>query len=146
MEGKIVSKDYVASTLSGILRPYWALDHRTFAGFSDFQYYLPTPEELETFLKENPVKDPEATPDEGFDCDDYAYVLKGAACLSARRKWGVQHSMCLGIAWGNFKWRSGFHCCNWVIDAEGNFSWVEPQDSRFHQVADCEYGLTLIIV
>ena len=62
MDGKTVSKAYVASILSNTLHTYWAIEHRTFAGFSDDEYYLPSPEEIETFLNENPVTAPEGGP------------------------------------------------------------------------------------
>jgi hypothetical protein len=148
VEGKTASKASVAAILAKILHDYWAMEHRTFAGFSDDELYLPSLNEIETFLKENPVKDPGPAgnpPDEGFDCDDYSYVLKGASSIYARREWDVQHSMCLGISWGNFNWRTGFHCCNWVIDADENFHWIEPQDGSLHDASECEYGLTLIL-
>jgi hypothetical protein len=133
--------------LSRYVKPYWAADNRAkYAGFADSRYYAPTVQELEGFLRNTPLQ-PTVMFGEVFDCDDYAFVMKGAASLFARDLARLQTGLCLGIAWGNFAWKPDpFHACNWVIDADGHLWWVEPQDHRVHDIPQCRGDLTLLLI
>jgi len=148
MDGVYKPRRELQNYLGSIPNNLWASGNHNFGGFSDSSLYLPTRDELERFLRENAVNDADDF-DEGFDCDDYSFVLKGRAAIFGRRRLGLQHSMCLGITWGYFGWvqdGKAFHCCNWVIENDKNFLWIEPQDGSFHRLDECAGGLTLMLV
>ena len=139
------TREQVKKRLGPMLRPLWS-GQRRYAGFGDTSYYLPAGEEIAGFVRANPIA-PGPAAGEAFDCDDYAFVLKGSVCLYARDTRAIAHSMCLGIAWGRFAWRPReFHACNWVLDADGAFAWIEPQTGAFHPLAECRGDLELILV
>jgi hypothetical protein len=136
---KLVLRKYVDS--------YWAVGQTPrYAGFADQQYYLPSQGEIGALLRDIP-RQPLGFFGEVFDCDDYAFVMKGAVSIYARDTLRVQAGPCIGIAWGRFAWKpEPFHACNWAIDDQHNFSWLEPQDRTVHKPTECFGGLTLLIV
>jgi len=147
MRGKTITRDDLEEIVKAYTGPYWGSGYK-FAGYGDNEYYLPTDQEIRELLQKELFH--ETGPhDEGFDCDDYSFVLKGNAALYARRHWKVSNSIALGIAWGYFGWRTGSHCCNWVVTADEVFSWIEPMDPLedcFHKAEECDSGLTLVLV
>ena len=142
--GSYIRQSIVKQRVSTYVRPYWSTSRRTYGGFSDSRYYLPSAPELEEMLLENPVF-PDPGLGEGFDCDDYSFVLKGSFSLYGKEK-ALSASICLGIAWGRFSWRKEYHACNWVLTDEYTFSWIEPLTHTLHPVTDCKGGLTLMLV
>jgi hypothetical protein len=126
----------------------WATNSRTYAGFSDSGYFLPSLQELSEFLSANQVQWP-ARFTEGFDCDDFTFVLKGRVSLYCRDQLGESRSLCIGIAWGKFDWRPGLHACNWSLVDTGEFRWIEPQDppnGALRTVGHCSGDLRWIVV
>ena len=144
-KGSYITERQVKRKLGKLLRSYWSKSRRTYAGFADRQFYLPTAGEVRAFLDAHPIP-AELHSDEVFDCDDYAFVLKGLVCLHARSMKGVTSSMCLGIAWEFFDWaEEGFHAANWVLQDDGEFLWIEPQGATLHELEECQGGLTLVL-
>lgn len=142
--GTYVNQNIVKQRLSRYVRPYWSNTQRTYGGFSDSRYYLPDYTELQNMLAQNPVFSSNDL-GEGFDCDDYSFVLKGSFSLYGKNI-GLEASICLGIAWGLFNWRSEFHSCNWILLDNFTFWWVEPSNKNLHEVHSCRGGLTLMLV
>lgn len=145
--GEYITTTQLKARLSKQLRPYWATDSRSkYAGFSDSRYYAPTGDEIMKFLDNTPLQ-PTGLFGELFDCDDYAFVMKGAASLYARDVAKLESSLCIGIAWARFFWKPDpFHACNWTLNNEGQVWWVEPQDHELHPLTTCKGDLTLIII
>ena len=132
-----ITCDYwVKASNDRVISKYW--------NFADAAYYLPDRGEIAGIVKSNPVNKPRID-NESFDCDDYSFVLKGLICSHTRDFLSIEHSICFGIAWGTFEWADGYHCCNWVLDADGNFWWVEPRDGTFHPISECQ-ELKLLLV
>ncbi len=144
--GRYFTAAQLKRRLGRLLSPYWSTSRRTYAGFSDEEFYAPTEAEVRRFLEAEPIPG-EYYQDEVFDCDDYAFVLKGLVSLHARSLGGVTSSMALGIVWGAFEWvDNDFHATNWVVLEDGGFRWVEPQDGTVHGVEECRGGVTLVVV
>ena len=118
---------------------------KKYMGFADTRYYLMDLQATRKYLKRIHISHRQDL-GEGFDCDDFAYVLKGRMCLYGRDKLNVQHSLCIGIAWGYFKWvPNKNHAVNWMIDTSRKFHWIEPQDRTIHPAEECEGSLQLIL-
>lgn len=58
----------------------------------------------------------------------------------------LKASICIGIAWGFFKWRKEFHSCNWVLLEDGDLYWIEPVNNTLHKLKNCKKGLRLMLV
>ena len=149
-QGTYKKAEDVRARISLLTDPYWSNTARTYAGFSDSQFYLPTRQEVDQFLSpsnENSVVEVPESIGEGFDCDDFAFVLKGKVCLYARDKLNLRASMCLGIAWARFDWIGDtLHSVNWVLYDSLEFAWIEPQDLSIHNIHACRGELQLLIV
>jgi hypothetical protein len=145
--GIYITTPQLKARLRKQLQPYWVPDTRPrYAGFSDSRYYAPTGDEIKKFLSDTPLQ-PTGAFGEVFDCDDYAFVMKGAASLYARDVSKLECGLCIGIAWARFSWKPDpFHACNWTFDNEGQVWWVEPQDHQLHALTTCKGDLTLIII
>jgi hypothetical protein len=143
-DGVYLSREQVKKRLGPLLLPFWS-GQRKYAGFGDTYYYLPTPAEVAAFVADHPIA-PAQVASQAFDCDDYAFVLKGSVCLYVRDTQAISASMCLGIAWGRFAWKPEFHACNWVLDAAGTFQWLEPQTKLFYDIGQCAGDLELVLV
>jgi len=142
--GTYKDQSSVKQIISRCVRPYWSNTQRTYGGFSDNQYYLPNYTELQGILSQNPVFS-NVNLGEGFDCDDYSFVLKGSFSMYGKNI-GLKASICLGIAWGLFNWRLEFHSCNWILLDDYSFWWVEPSNKNLHELRSCRGGLTLMLV
>lgn len=151
--GRYKNADKLQNYLTEIINPYWDRigDVKTYGGLSDSSFYLPSRQELNSFLNQEGLAN--QPPDgEGFDCDDFTFILKGRAALYGRNIFKLIYSMCLGIAWGYFKWvpPSEYHSCNWVVlENSDNFEffWLEPQTSELKPLDQCLRGrLRLMIV
>lgn len=142
-DGIYQTREQVKRRLGPLLTTRWS-SQRRYAGFGDNRYYLPTATEVEAFVAASPIA-PAQVASQAFDCDDYAFVLKGSVCLYVRDTQAITTSMCLGIAWGQFAWKPEFHACNWVLDASGTLRWIEPQTQTFYPLAECTGGLELLL-
>lgn len=112
---------------------------------ADPQYYLPDKQEIETFLANN-INFPPADLGAGFDCDDYAYAVKGCIGL-----WNLNHarqnaSWCVGVIFAKFNWVAGAHAANWFMDKTGTIALFEPQDHGFHTVNDIVGDVKLVLL
>jgi hypothetical protein len=145
--GIYISTPQLRASLREQLRPYWVPNTKSrYAGFSDSRYYAPTGDEIKKFLDETPLQ-PTDPFGEVFDCDDYAFVMKGAASLYARDVAKLECGLCIGISWAKFAWKPDpFHACNWTFDSNGRLWWIEPQDHELHALTSCKGDLTLIII
>ena len=145
--GVYIGTPQLKARLSKQVRPFWATDGRPkYAGFADSRYYAATVTEIERFLRDTPLQ-PSGAFGEVFDCDDYAYVMKGAASLYARDVANLESGLCLGIVWASFSWKPDpFHACNWTLDDVGQLWWIEPQDHQRHAPTTCQGNLTLLLI
>jgi len=143
-DGIYISSNSLKNKLGVKLGSYFAKKRYRYAGFSDNEFYIPTRLEIETFLNDNPIK-PGNLSDESFDCDDYAFVLKGSVSLYVRNSGQYTASMCIGIAWGMFQWAEELHACNWALDSDFNLIWIEPQNGEIHDLHECRGNLELLI-
>ncbi len=143
-DGIYISNHRLKNRLGVKLGPYFATNRYRYAGFSDNEFYIPTRQEIETFLNHNPIN-PGKLYDESFDCDDYAFVLKGSVSLYVRNSEQFTASMCIGIAWGMFQWAEGLHACNWALDSDFELIWIEPQNGEIYNLSECRGNLELLI-
>jgi hypothetical protein len=146
-QGILVTRDRLKKHIVGrILKPYW-VSNAHYGGFSDNKFYLPTLEEISTYVTSpaTTVKPPESFT-EAFDCDDFSFAFKGSLCLYTRDKINIPHSICFGIAWGRFTWLNEFHACNWVVTDDLVLRWIEPQTQKFFPLTACrKESLRLLI-
>ena len=145
--GKIVSKMGVKQRLGRILSDCWS-NSKKYDGFSDNNFYLPSLEEIKALVKSPELTiEPANSANESFDCDDFAFAFKGNLCLFTRDKLKLKNSICVGIAWGEFKWFSEFHACNWVLTNKMELFWIEPQFQKLYTLNNCRNNsLKLLIV
>lgn len=113
--------------------------------FGDSAFYLPTADEVDTILAASRA-DRRRWLAERYDCDDFAYVLKGEMSAHAYASAELRHGLCVGIAWGDFDWVDGLHAVNWFIAADGVLRFIEPQTDRIHDVSACKGGISLLLV
>ena len=141
--GRNTSLEALKQRLGKQLSSYW-MRARNYAGFADDEYYLPDPNEIRPLL-DKLIITPPSFPTQRFDCDDYAFVLKGLVSLLTRDSAVLTASPCIGLAWGEFKWMGEvFHACNWVLDSNCALSWIEPQTMELYNLDEC-IRLNLII-
>lgn len=105
---------------------------------SDKRYYLPSVEDVQTFLALDDT-DKEKYVTQFFDCDDFSFRLMGQIHV---KPWA---SLAFGIAW------SRVHAFNVFIGKDEQFYVVEPQNDKimlYETVKDTkEYGdLRLVIM
>lgn len=124
----------------------WVKDRaEKYMRFADNRYYLMDYNATLNYLKRIRIRHRQDL-GEGFDCDDFAYVLKGRMCLYGRDKLNAKHSLCIGIAWGHFEWvKNENHAVNWMIDRSKKFYWIEPQNRTIHCADECKGNLQLIL-
>lgn len=132
--GKVASFEWLHSTVQNYIGGY--LTDNAAVRFADEQYYLPTKEELNYLLQESRLERMAWT-QERFDCDDFAYALKGEMSVHAYKTESVTMGFAVGIAWGEFSWVEGLHAINWAMDSEGQFYFIEPQSDGLYPHNDC---------
>jgi len=137
--------DSVKRIISKSTKGKWVKTNRKYIGFADSRYYLMDLNATRQYLKRIRIR---GRPDlgEGFDCDDFAYVLKGRMCLYGRDKLNALYSLCTGIAWGYFEWvPNENHAVNWMIDKSKNLYWIEPQNRTIYPAGKCIGNLQLLL-
>lgn len=149
LHGTYVKTKALQDQLGAILVPYWR-PTRKYAGFSDPRYYLPTMAEFELVAGLSTVRVDNVTSNAPhFDCDDFAFAFKGRLCLHTNNMIALEASLCVGIAWAEFRWAAGFHACNWVLTSDGTLLWYEPQSGfprHIYDVDECiKASLRLLI-
>ncbi len=113
--------------------------------FGDNQYYLPTQDEVEFILTESNLERKRFMP-ERFDCDDYAFILKGEISQHAYQAGQLRSGLCAGIVWGHFNWNQrGYHAVNWYLDASEALYFIEPQWDMFFESANAQKGIDLLL-
>ena len=112
---------------------------------ADPQYYLPDRKEIELFLLHNINFQPGGL-GTGFDCDDFAYAVKGLIGIWNLNRAGLQTSWCVGVIFGRFTWMPGEHAANWYIDKRGIINLFEPQDHGFHTLQECIGDVKLVLL
>lgn len=125
-----------AAKLEANVQAFWGADPA---------YYLPERKELEGFLEHN-INFQAGGMGAGFDCDDYAYAVKGLIGIWNLGRARVRSSWCVGVIFGQFNWMAGEHAANWFIDKAGVINLIEPQDHTFHTVQECNGNVKLILL
>ena len=116
------------------------------AGFSDSRYWAPPRAELEELAGAVAGGDVLPSVGEAYDCDDYAFALKGLASQTNRQR-GRDAGLCFGIVWGQFAWLPGVsHAANWAVDDTGEVLWIEPQDGSLEPLDRCLGDISLLLV
>lgn len=113
--------------------------------YGDASYYLPTLAEVRQILRASRL-DRRTWLAERFDCDDFAYVLKGEMSAHAYDAGELRFGLCVGIVWANFKWVDGYHAVNWFVASDQKLRLIEPQDDAIHGPSDCKGGIALLLV
>ncbi len=136
-----------ASSLGGVVRQLLQgkLGDDPGIRFGDGSFYLPTLDEVKKILSESRL-DRNIWTEERFDCDDFAYVLKGEMSQHAYQAKDLRFGLCVGMVWGNFAWVQGYHAVNWMLDASQTLRFIEPQDDTIHEVSECQGDISLLLV
>lgn len=122
-----------------------------YIGISDNTFYLPTFQEFKTYVYHNRINISPYNPiagTEGFDCDDFSFILKGHVSLYNRQVTQKKHSWAVGIIWGRFTWTNEYHATNFVITQDHGMLLYEPQQymNGFHPLSDCTGDVELILL
>ena len=112
--------------------------------YGDGMYYLPTLEEIQFILKESQL-DRRKWLENRFDCDDFAYVLKGEMSVHTYDTSDIRYGLCVGMVWGNFDWITGYHAVNWFIDSNSVMRFIEPQSDSIYDVSNCQGDISLFV-
>jgi hypothetical protein len=112
--------------------------------YGDGSYYLPEPAEIQQILANSQV-DRRTWLAERFDCDDFAYVLKGEVSIHAYDTGTIRFGLAFGMVWGFFDWVKGFHAVNWFIASDGVLRFVEPQQDTIYDASHCQGRISLLI-
>lgn len=146
LKGISLTQQELKKKIIPFVKPYWAHEIDTYAGFADQNYYCPTLPELKIILDDLNLPTAQG---ELYDCDDFAYELKAHFSRYVRLSNEYSTPMAIGIAWARFQWINNGHldhACNWVIDSLSSFYWIEPQNKRLYDVNQCSGRLSLLLV
>ena len=114
--------------------------------YGDGSYYLPTRAEIEAIMRAS-QSDRRMWLQERFDCDDFAYVLKGEISAHAYDTEEHRYGLCSGIVWGYFDWIvQPFHAVNWVLTSDTTLWLIEPQTDAIYPAERCTGGITRLLV
>lgn len=142
-QGTIVSVNSVRGTVQQHLSGKFASDPGI--RFGDGTYYLPTLQEVQEILQQS-QSDRRTWLAERFDCDDFAYVLKGEMSIHSYDTGDLRFGLCVGMVWGNFDWVSGYHAVNWFISNDGVLRFIEPQSDAMYEASRCRGDISLLLV
>ena len=123
----------------------------SFMTFSDNKFYMPSYEEFYNYIRANETvlaPKTELSKTEGFDCDDYSFLLKGHVGLYNREVAKKEHSWAVGIIWANFSWIKKFHAANLVATSDKGLMLFEPQYgiNGFYDFFECRGKVQLVLV
>lgn len=113
--------------------------------FGDGSFYLPTVKEVQHILKSSQL-DRRQWMEERFDCDDFAYVLKGEMSVHAYESNDLRFALCVGMVWGDFDWVQGYHAVNWFIASDREIRFIEPQSDEIYDLTHCQGKISLLLV
>lgn len=120
--------------------------HAAVLRFGDECYYLPSRRELALILRES---QPERRRHmlERYDCDDFAYAIKGEMTAHAWETDDLRYGLCVGLAWGRFDWMPvAGHAVNWAVTSDEALWFIEPQTDDIYPHERCTGGIRLLIV
>jgi len=146
--GYIAERDYIEYKLKEAfnLPP----DHPIYIG--DEKYFVPAEERIREITSTS-LQHHQQYYAERFDCDDFAYVLKGEFCLHTFKNAESEFGLCAGILWGEFSWVTGQHAINWALiapkgdGADFEIVLIEPQGDVFYNSTEYKAGtMSLILV
>jgi hypothetical protein len=100
---------------------------------SDKKYYLCSEDDIKRFLAQDQTNKL-AYQAEIFDCDDFSYRLMGQLSYP---KWS---GIAFGILWTNL------HALNCLIDENGKFWFVEPQEDKLQENLETWQGNEVLLV
>ncbi len=112
--------------------------------YGDSVFYLPTLAEVRRVLVASQL-DRRTWLQDRFDCDDFAYVLKGEMSAHAYDTAERRLGLCFGMLWANFDWVEGFHAVNWVVTSDESIWLIEPQTDDIYPHARCTGGIALLL-
>lgn len=142
-KGRLVPVNEVQETIT--LQLSDRLSDAAIVRFGDYQYYLPTSDEMDFILTESQLDRKQFLP-ERFDCDDFAFILKGEISAHAYQARQLSCGICAGIIWGYFDWNPrGYHAVNWYLDNTGTLYFIEPQWDLIYPVEQCRKGVDLFL-
>ncbi|WP_434425615.1 lectin MOA-related protein [Nannocystis pusilla] len=114
--------------------------------FGADSYYLPSRRELALILRESQA-DRKAHMLERYDCDDFAYAIKGEMTAHAYDTGELRYGLCVGLAWGRFDWLpTEAHAINWAITSDEAVWFIEPQTDDIYPFERCVGGIRLLLV
>lgn len=115
----------------------------------DANFYVPTLAELRAIIARSQAHRQQYTA-ERFDCDDFAYVLKGEFSLHFYKASNLVCGIAAGIIWGRFSWINEFHSANFGITSDQGFVLVEPQSGdqpdKLYPVSECRGSVSLVLI
>ena len=141
--GSVASKN----TVEGVVQQYLSGKFSGDPGirYGDGTYYLPTLQEVQLILSESQANR-RTWLEERFDCDDFAYVIKGEMSVHAYDTGDIKYGLSVGIVWGNFDWVSGYHAVNWFVASDGVLRFIEPQTDLIYDASRCQGGISLLLL
>lgn len=142
--GRIATSEWlgrlIRTTLAAKLTPTALLR------FGDNSYYLPSRRELALILRESQA-DRKQHMLERYDCDDFAYAVKGEMTAHAYDVGELRYGLCVGLAWGRFDWMTvAGQAVNWAITCDEAMWFIEPQTDDIFPCERCTGGLELLLV
>jgi hypothetical protein len=142
-QGTVVSVNTVEGAVQQHLTGKFSSD--SVIRYGDGTYYLPTVQEVEQILAAS-QSDRRTWLEERFDCDDFAYVLKGEMSVHAYDTGDISFGLSVGMVWGNFDWVTGYHAVNWFVASDGVLRFIEPQSDTIYDASHCQGGISLLVV
>ncbi|MFH0734565.1 MAG: lectin MOA-related protein [bacterium] len=144
-----VQKKEIGNKIIDATQNKWVDPTNKFIGFNDAKYYAPARQEIENYLYHNGIRlmpnDPLGNT-EGFDCDDFAFALKGNIAIFNRNVARKPHSWAVGLIWGEFDWVPGPHVINWVFTRDNGLFLIEPQNGKLENFGRCKGNISLVVL
>lgn len=136
----VASAEDVLAIAWANLGPRWLSGAPRILYPADDEYVCPSVEDALAIVRASKVDRDEYHPG-GFDCDDFAYVLKAELCEAAYTDGPTRTPYCFGIVWC----ASPAHALNWMINDDGILRLVEPQTGELVPLANySQFYLALI--
>ena len=142
-EGTVISTSSLGGLVDSLLQGKFSEDRGV--RFGDGSFYLPTLPEVREILEASRA-DRRTWMAERFDCDDFAYVLKGEMSVHAYETPELRYGLCVGMVWGNFDWVQGYHAVNWFLGSDGVLRFIEPQSDDIYEMDRCTGNISLFVV
>lgn len=151
---RLIQRDAFITLLSRSLRRRWETGFADSSNVADNIYYLPSLRQVRRILRlfRRQFDEIEYASDR-FDCDDFAWMLKGTFCRHAAGRRGKSAGWAVGVVWTNTE-KSGQregHAYNWVITKERELWMIEPQSQEMWRCGerDCcriNYDRNIVLI